>query len=263
MRYSLCIDMIYVTRGPHGWIFATSEQLLAGMELAARLGLPGVEFWAWEGRDLPALARRQQELGLEVTALCVKDGDRLGQPDALPALRQGLQQSLAVARDFDCRRLILNANLCPRDAARAEVLRNMAASLRELAGPAEDAGVTLLLEPLSEGFFRSSAEAFEVVQAAQSPAVRLLYDLYLFQLIEGNLTGTLREKLPLIGEIHAAGVPDRGTLLTGEVDYRYLLQQLRALGYDGWFCLEFFTFAQREQQLQAACALLREMEQKG
>ena len=256
MRYSLCIDMIYVSRGANGWIWATNEQLLQGMRLAKQLGLPGVEFWAWEGRDLDALQELQNELDLEVTAICMKYGDRLGIADADDDLERGFLESARIAKRFCCRNLILNANLCPRDLPRGEVLHEMARQLRFLAPLAEREEITLLLEPLSEGFFQSSSEAFSVIEQVDSRAVRLLYDIYHFQIIEGNILNTIRKYLPLIGHIHGAGVPARESLHDSEVDYRFLLQQLQQLGYDGWFCLEFFTFDHREAQLRKTCELL-------
>lgn len=257
MKNSLCIDMIYVTRSEHGWVWATTEQLLEGMEIACRLGLAGVEFWNWEGRDLDALQTRQQALGLTVTAISSKHGDLLGDPTALDKVEHGFAESIPVAQRFGCKNLILNANCYPKQLPRAAVREAMAQGLRRIVPLAEQAGVTVLLEPLSGGFFQSSAEAFDLIDTTESCAVKLLYDLYHFQLIEGNLTNTLRTNLNKIGHIHGAGVPARGELTDGELNYPFLLRTLEELGYDGWFCMEFFTFDHREEKLAASCSILR------
>ena len=72
----------------------------------------------------------------------------------------------------------------------------------------------------------------------------------------GCITKTLRENIDLIGHIHGAGVPDRGDMTEGELDYSYILDQLMKTGYDRAFGLEFFTFENREDKVWKSAKLL-------
>ena len=69
--------------------------------------------------------------------------------------------------------------------------------------------------------------------------VRLQYDAYHMQRMEGNLLPTIAEHLDLIAHIQIADAPGRGEPGTGEIDYDYLLPKIDELGYDGWVGLEY------------------------
>ena len=111
---------------------------------------------------------------------------------------------------------------------------------------AERADFTLLLEPLNTlvdhpGYYLdSSAEAVEIVRAVGSPHLKLLYDVYHMQIMEGNLLATIEKNLAWIGHFHAAGVPGRGELFGSELNYPVILAKIEALGYQGAFGLEYF-----------------------
>ena len=72
-----------------------------------------------------------------------------------------------------------------------------------------------------------------------SKNVKLLYDIFHFQNIEGQITETIKKNLNLIGDIHGAGAPMRAELTVGELDYTFILNTVKELGYEGNFCLEF------------------------
>ena len=126
----------------------------------------------------------------------------------------------------------------------------MVEGLKLLAPLAEQAELTVIAEPLSGKFFRDAKEPFDIIREVNSPNVKLLYDIFHFQLIAGNITNTLRENIGLIGHIHGAGAPDRGDMTEGELNYSYILEQLSKTGYDKYFGLEFFTFVNREEKVR-------------
>jgi hydroxypyruvate isomerase len=106
----------------------------------------------------------------------------------------------------------------------------MVEGLKRLAPLAEQAGLTVIAEPLSGKYFRDAKEPFDIIREVNSPNIKLLYDIFHFQLIAGNITKTLRENIDLIGHIHGAGAPDRGDLTESELDYSYILEQLSKTG---------------------------------
>jgi hydroxypyruvate isomerase len=103
-----------------------------------------------------------------------------------------------------------------------------------------------LLEPLNThvdhaGYYLdSSVEGAELVRAINSPHLRLLYDVYHMQIMEGNVIANIEKNLDLIGHFHSAGVPGRGELFMGELNYPQILQRIAARGYKGRFGLEYF-----------------------
>lgn len=118
--------------------------------------------------------------------------------------------------------------------------------LTPLTKVAEDAGVMLLLELLNSKVDHPdqqcdhTAWGAQVVKAVSSPALRLLYDAYHMQLMEGDLLRTIRANLPLIGHVHTGGAPGRRDLDDRqEINWPAVAGLLRHLNYDGWVGHEF------------------------
>lgn len=260
MKYSLVSDIMYVRVGERGPIWAGTEEILESINLAKKYNLNGIEFWGWENRDIDAIADKCQALGIEVATICSQSAEILGDPERIEEMVSGFQNTIPVAHKLGTKGIIFNANQFPREAARETVHNAMVEGLRKMAPLAEAADVTILLEPCSGGYFHDSAEAFAILDEVGSDHVKLLYDLFHFQLIEGNLTATLKANLSKIGHIHGAGAPERCELSSGEQNYLFLLETLKRLGYEGWFGLEFFTFVNREEKVAASCDILLQTE---
>lgn len=118
--------------------------------------------------------------------------------------------------------------------------------LSPLAREAQSAGVMLLLELLNSKVDHPDQQCDHtdwgaaVVSGVASPALRLLYDAYHMQLMEGDLLRTIRARFDLIGHVHTGGAPGRRDLDDRqEVNWRAVAGQLRHLGYSGWVGHEF------------------------
>ena len=126
---------------------------------------------------------------------------------------------------------------------------------------AEAANITLLLEPLNTkvdhpGYtLAHSAQAFEVVRRIGSPRLKVLYDVYHMQIMEGDLIATMDVHLDEIGHIHVADVPGRHEPGTGEIDYGSIARMLRANGYDRGVGLECFPRDRSEDAVEAFLAV--------
>ena len=72
-----------------------------------------------------------------------------------------------------------------------------------------------------------------------SPALKIMFDCYHLQILQGDLLRTFRDVRPQVGHIQFAGVPNRDEPDCGEVDYRWLLQAILEAGYDGYFGAEY------------------------
>ncbi len=104
--------------------------------------------------------------------------------------------------------------------------------------------LNILIEPLNPtsnpGYFlNSSGVAAAIIQELRLPNLKLMFDCFHIQMIEGNLLNRAKELMPIIGHIQFAGVPDRHEPSCGEVNYEWLFPKLVEAGYDGYFGAEY------------------------
>ncbi len=256
MKYSMCADIMYVAPGEHGPIWPGVDGLTSAMELAKKNGLDAIEFFEWGGREIDKIAEASQKTGLEILACCQKNGKLWGSPDKIKEFVNGFVESVPVAKQLNCKNLIVSDELYPKEAARSVIHKAMVEGLKKIAPLAEKEDITVLVEPLSNSYFKDSKEAFDIIKEVGSKNVKLLYDIFHFQLIEGNICNTIRENVDYIGHIHGAGVPMRCELTEGELNYQYILNVIKETTYDGYFGLEFFTFENREEKVAASAKLV-------
>jgi hydroxypyruvate isomerase len=145
------------------------------------------------------------------------------------------------------------------DAEGAEIT---AEGLRRVAPAAEAAGVTLVLELLNSKIDHPDYQCdhtrwgAEVCRMVSSPRVKLLYDIYHMQVMEGDIIGTLRRHNDLIGHYHTAGVPGRHEIDgTQELNYPAILRAIAATGYSGYVGQEFLPQGDPGMALKAALDL--------
>lgn len=139
---------------------------------------------------------------------------------------------------------------------------NCAEGLAPLAEQATARGVTLVLELLNSKVDHPGYQCdrswwgFEVARRVDSPGLRVLYDGYHMQLMEGDLSRTLKEHLPLVGHVHTGGAPGRRDLDDRqEINWRAIAGLLRHLGYSGWVGHEFIPRADPVAALRHAHGL--------
>ena len=144
-----------------------------------------------------------------------------------------------------------------------EGIRNCATALGRLAGAAEAAGVTLLLEVLNTYDHAdyqccSGTFAFEVARAVRSSHVKVLYDVYHGHRRGEDVMNTVVKNLECIGHLHVAGSPKRD--FPGEqqaIDYGKLVREAMAVGYSGYWGQEFCCAGDSVEQYCRAAALFQ------
>ena len=95
-----------------------------------------------------------------------------------------------------------------------------------------------------------------MVKAVNSPRVKLLYDIYHMQIMEGDIIRTLRDNIAYIGHFHTAGNPGRRDMDdTQELNYRGIAQAIADTGYDGYLGHEFVPKGDPLAALRAAYEL--------
>ncbi len=138
-----------------------------------------------------------------------------------------------------------------------------AEGLRRLAPLAEAAGVTLTLELLNSKVDHQdyqcdhTAWGVLVMNLVNSPRVKLLYDIYHMQIMEGDIIRTIREvAAPWIGHVHTGGNPGRRDLDdTQELWYPPIMRTLQEIGYAGFVGQEFIPKGDALEALRAAYRL--------
>jgi hydroxypyruvate isomerase len=149
----------------------------------------------------------------------------------------------------------------------AAAIEHCVAGLTPLAGYAGTRRVTLLLETLNSKIDHPGAQCdhsvwgLEVVRRVGSPALRLLYDCYHMQVMEGDLLRTLKANLDSIGHIHTGGVPGRRDLDDRqEVNWRAIAALLRRQNFAGWVGHEFIPRDDPRAALQQAYAIFNRID---
>ena len=134
--------------------------------------------------------------------------------------------------------------------------------LKRVVKVAEDAGVTICLELLNSKVDHKDYQCdhtkwgVDVCKAVGSPRLKLLYDIYHMQIMEGDVIRTIRENIQYIGHFHTGGVPGRHELdETQELQWRTIAQAIADLKFEGYFAHEFVPAKDPIASLKQAFAL--------
>ena len=234
MFWSVCASAVF-----------SKMPLREALPLIRSAGAEVYEIWGWWDEDVGALAEAQKAAGLRLTAMCTKMAP-LNDPACRGEYINGLKESIAAAKKLGCSVLITQVGQNIEGMSREAQHGSIVEGLKACAPLLEEAGMTLVFEPLNVlrdhvGYYLAeSAEAFEIAREVGRENVKVLYDVYHQQITEGNLIETIRRNAELIGHIHIAGVPGRHEPLEGEINYPAVLSALKDAGYRGAVGMEYF-----------------------
>ncbi len=141
-------------------------------------------------------------------------------------------------------------------------------ALKELAVLAEKKGVTVCLEQLNTrdhshpmkghpGYQGDDLDyCAEIVKRVGSPRVKLLFDIYHVQVMNGDVIRRIKQYADLLGHVHVAGNPGRGELdMRQEINYAAVMQALLDVGYKGFVGQEFIPTRTPEKGLAEAVSV--------
>ncbi len=250
MRLSVCIPM-----------FFRDLPMPEAIAEVARLGYDAAEFWKRGDIDLDATAAALKEHGVELMGMCT-DCFALTDPAMKEEFLQKLEESCVAANKLGCKRLITQGGK-DTGAPRADQHQSMVATLSAAVPILEKYEITLMLEPLNtlidhkDAYLWSSLEGFEILREVGSERVKLLYDIYHQQIMEGNIINTVIENLPYIAHLHAAGSNGRNEPDNGELNYPAIFKAIEEAGYQGACALEYKPLLPPHESLKAAKELCR------
>ena len=220
------------------------------------LGFDAAETYDWKSLDLDAVRNACEETGVELLSMCTTEF-RMTDPAFRDAWLAGLRESCAAANRVGAKKLITQVGQDTGE-ARERQHDSIVAALRAAKPSLEDSGVTVMIEPLNtivdhKGYYLWSAvEGFEIVREADHPLVKLVFDIYHQQVMEGNIIPNITANLDCIAHLHAAGHPGRHEMQEGESDYRVIFRRVDAAGYQGACGLEYSPLMEPEASLLEA-----------
>lgn len=227
------------------------HEFLDRFAAAAADGFEAVEFLFPYDYSANELKQRLSDNGLVQALFNVPPGDWAAGERGIATLpgredefRSGFDRALEYAAVLGNTRVHVMAGLL---AAESDRLRHHGVYLQNLAYAADQAGkagITVLLEPINTrdmpGFFLNRQDQAQAIcKEVGATNLKVQFDCYHCQIVEGDLATTLRRDFDRIGHIQIAGVPDRHEPDQGEVNYPYLFELMDHLGYDGWVGCEY------------------------
>jgi len=224
---------------------------------AVRIGLKGIDLL--DHKDWPAIQKYGLVPSMTPGTVSIPNGfNRKENHELLIRVTKENIERAAAAKAPNV--IVMSGNR--RGMADEEAKENCAIGLRQVTPMAEDKGVTLCLELLNSKVDHKdyqcdhTAWGVDVMKRVNSPRMKLLYDIYHMQIMEGDIIRTIRDNIQYIGHFHTGGVPGRHELDdTQELNWRTVAKAIADLNYQGYFAHEFIPTRDPMQSLEEAVKL--------
>jgi len=225
----------------------TELPLLDRFEAAAKAGFKAVEIGNPYEASASDIAARLEGNGLTLALINTTAGDA-GKGERGRSALAGREKDFAADMETalrycaatGCKLIHIMAGLVHQGARRDTFVANLKAASRKAAAT----GVSVVIEPINRrdipGYLLNKLpEARAVIHEVAEPNLGLQFDLYHRQIEDGDVAVAMKEYAGLTRHYQIANPPDRGEPDEGEMNYRWLLQQIDAGGYTGWVGCEY------------------------
>ena len=203
------------------------------IRLAKRYGFHSIEFHDEALKEDPVeLKEVLSETELRVNSLNIRVGKTFGCaaiPDPADQAKQDIDQAIEIAEDIGSSAVHILAGITD-DPRAGDAYRSA------LQYALKGTKLMVLIEPVCNkqlpGFYlRTIDQAGQVLTDINHSNLKIMFDCYHIQIIEGDLTRRITANLDIIGHVQFAGVPHRGRPDEGEISYRHVFAHLADLGY--------------------------------
>lgn len=232
-------------------------------KVCAEIGFAAVEFWE-RPADYEAVIEAAHRHGLVVASMSGHASlpDGLNKRSNHERIEAELRESIDIAARYGIPGLICFSGNRQPFQSDLEAIDACADGLRRIARYAEEKGVNLNIELLNSKIDHPgyqcdhTAWGVAVCEKVNSPRVKLLYDIYHMQIMEGDIIRTIRQNIRWIGHFHTAGNPGRRDMDdTQELNYRGICKAIAETGYPYYVGHEFIPKGDLIAALRAAFEL--------
>ncbi len=228
------------------------------IKTVGKLGFDAAETYNWKHLNFDKVNDACKESGVSLVSMCTTEF-RMTEPEYRQNWLDGLLESCVAAKKLGVGKLITQVG---QDSGKERAIQREAivTTLKNAVPILEEFGITVMIEPLNTyvdhaGYYlTSSKEAFEIVREVGNPFVKVVYDIYHQQIMEGNITPSVVENLECIAHLHCASHPGRHEPWLGESNYNFIFDSIDKAGYDGLCGLEYKPTIDPIESLRAAKA---------
>ena len=236
MKKSICIEKIFL-----------EYDFYDRFAKVAEAGFQYVEFGYWLGRDIDRIKAECDKYGLTVTTFSADFKASLIVPEDRAEFLDYIAKSIEAAKKLNCKNLVIHSQAMDdtgkfthdgSDLPEVVKLYSAALTAQDAAKLAEEAGVTLVLEAVNNiskpGYYMTTSNfTGNLCKVVGSPNLKILYDIWHMQQMEGNMVANLRKYGDVLGYIHVGDCPERHEPGTGEINFDKIKQVVcEELGLD-------------------------------
>ena len=240
----------------------TELPFLERFKKASEAGFKAVEFWSHSdpSRDMVEVSDLCKSLNLDVIQFTGWQGPSLALIENHEEFVEAIEKAIDIAHLLNAPMFTVVGHQSINAINHQTSLKNMAQALNSVIPVLETSGKKIILEPFNpvdhEGhFLNGSVDALAICRSIASPNIKINWDLYHMQLSEGNLIENLELGMDQVGYIQVADVPGRNQPGTGEINYKFVFDELKRLQYKGYIGLE--CWPKNKENIKAVTDLLR------
>src|SRR5665213_808281 len=211
----------------------------------ARAGFQAVECWAPYEHPVAELRRRIADAGIPLIGINTGMGDAAASEMGLagvPGREREFDALIAQALDYGAALGVRHVHVMAgamKGFGEAEGLATLRRNLALAVKLAEPMGVTLVIEPVNRVdrpiyLLSRSDDAAAIIDAIGSPHLKMMFDFYHLQIMEGDVMRRFQRLLPKIGHVQFAAVPSRAEPDEGELNYPWIMREIDRLGWPGF-----------------------------
>lgn len=242
------------------WMFCEA-QFPDRFERASAAGFKAVEYMFPYPYEKEELADKLERFRLEQVLINLPAGNwEAGErgiallPDRVGEFEDGVGSAIKYAKALRCSRVNCLVGLTPRGLPADVAQQTLVKNLRFAARAFDAEGIRFLVETINTrdmpGFYLSStSDLLSLFKEVDHPNLSYQYDVYHMQVMEGNLTETIRANIDRIGHIQIADVPGRHEPGTGEINFTNLFRFIDQAGYGGFIGCEYKPAGRTEEGL--------------
>ncbi len=236
----------------------TEMDFLDRFKAAADTGFKGVEYLFPYDFNINDITKVLSDNDLKQVLFNLPAGDFAGGergiaciPDREEEFRGGIEQAISYAQALKCSQLNCLAGKIPKNVSYERVEAIFIENIRYAAARLEKENISLVIEMINTidipGFFlNTTVQALQILKKINHSNVKLQFDIYHMQIMEGDVCRTIKNNLDTIQHIQLADNPGRHEPGTGELNYHFIFSWLDDTGYKGWVGCEHSPLSSTE-----------------